>query len=100
MSTCGPAASSTRWPPPAPGTPTRFRCESDRRDVVDQPLAVDLLVIDAQPAAVIHRLFGLVGHGAVHVDHHRSAVALCRKHTDTHHIGLTDHLAFPRLRDD
>ena len=41
-------------------------------DVVDQPLAVDLLIVDAQAAAVVDRCLGLVGDRAVHENHHRS----------------------------
>ena len=72
----------------------------NRGDVLDQPLAVDLLIIDAQAAAVVDRRLGLVGHRAVHVHHHRRRIALRAKHSHAHHVGLTDQLAFPRLRDD
>ena len=49
---------------------------SDRGDVVDQPLAVDLDVVHLQSTAVIDRLLGLVGHGAVQIHHDRARIPL------------------------
>ena len=88
MWTAGRGPSSTPWP------------TLDRSDVVDQPLAVDLLVIDTQPAAVVDGLTGLVRHGAVHVHHHRRRIALRLENSDAHDVGLADQLAIARLRDD
>ena len=71
-----------------------------RSDVLDQPLAVDLLVVDAQAASVVDRLLGLVGHRAVHEHHHRRRVPLRGQHSHTDDVGLADQLTLPRLRDD
>ena len=86
------------------GVDTRGRLDradpSDRGDVVDQPLAVDLDVVHLQPTAVIDRLLGLVGHGAVQIHHDRARITLRGQHSHADRIGLADQLPLPRLRDD
>src|SRR6185312_692742 len=93
-STAGHGRSSTRWRRRTMTKPL------NRSDVLDQPPAVDLLIIDAQPAAVVDRRLGLVGHRTVHVHHHRSRITLCGKHAHAHYVRLADQLTFACLRDD
>ena len=81
-------------------TPDYRAATSDRCDVVDQPLAVDLDVVDLQPAAVIDRVLRLVGHRTVQIHHYRARVALRSKNSYPDGVGLADQLPFPRLRDD
>src|SRR3954462_9062713 len=91
-STAGRAPSWKRWPPP--------RSRLDRSDVADPPVPADLLVVHAQPATVVERLFGLVGDHAVHEDHHGTGVAVCVQHSDADDVDLADDLSIARLRDD
>ena len=77
-------------------------CVLNRSDVVDQPLAVDLLVVDAQPAAVIDRLVAVrfFRDRPVDVHHHRSRITLRLHHSDADDIGLAHQFTLSRLRND